>query len=749
MVDLNFKEKIAYRILISNNKLENSDSIEIGSDLVNEICFNVLKQNRNFMESIVIENFINGYSSLSGKMFELFNIVNFSKKNSMVWEQLKHDIMFQYISNNIGDVKKINEEYERKNVFHEVFIDKLDNKIISNEQIKELIDSMVKNNSQNLFPIVIRDLKQAYGKDSDETIYAANGFKAVITNTINSFKEMNDEERNAINKFCGQIIKQYLNDHANYEQLNSLAIDTQFIDTQYFDKESYISTVLSNGRIGKDHLSMLNAQQILNINVKNLGQIIDTLKSRFPNLDVHNLFETIGIKMYLVLGKQRAIELINGDYGPISLQKLESMFYDIDTKSYSIKEKNNEVQYTDSQKALINFLFASGKMDANANIRKFLSDEISENKLPLSRIIDEWELYYEMLGGKVSLPEIFKIEKSVKVQLKPDEKEIGPTVQLAGVKHKNDISTVYHEMEKRTFSTIPKVQGSFGIYEYEILDLNDPSQMDVGYHTHCCFTFGGASQDSLIDGCTSKNSRIFTIKSNGKVVAQSWVWRNGNTLCFDNIEVRGLSKLAGKILWGVYEKASNEILIKSQECEEEDKKIRLVTIGKGYTDIGLNGQKLPSEQILLHPKKGIYTDAIEQVVVATSFDYQKPVSFDVEPKYQDSRKPIMVIDPQSCSQQEMIVITEKVDKINYSIDSKTFKKTDLNRDYTFLVYGQDWYIGITRNGLLVKQVHSYDDRSKDEIKQALQLVSEKMKTGELYDVVMDVNILEENNSYGK
>ena len=37
---------------------------------------------------------------------------------------------------------------------------------------------------------------------------------------------------------------------------------------------------------------------------------------------------------------------------------------------------------------------------------------------------------------------------------------------------------------------------------------------------------------------TDKNGRLFLIRDNeGNVVAQSWVWRNGNTICFDNIEI--------------------------------------------------------------------------------------------------------------------------------------------------------------------------------------------------------------------
>ena len=35
-----------------------------------------------------------------------------------------------------------------------------------------------------------------------------------------------------------------------------------------------------------------------------------------------------------------------------------------------------------------------------------------------------------------------------------------------------------------------------------------------------------------------KNGRVFVIRDDkGNIVAQSWVWRNKDVLCFDNIEI--------------------------------------------------------------------------------------------------------------------------------------------------------------------------------------------------------------------
>ena len=398
-------------------------------------------------------------------------------------------------------------------------------------------------------------------------------------------------------------------------------------------------------------------------------------------------------------------------------------------------------------------MFASGANDINANMKKILSGEISSEQIPLTRLINEWKLYYDFLGGNVTVSDLINLMDTLtEIPVLPNEKEITNTIKLAGIRYKDKIADTYAKMQKRTKSQIPKVKGIAGKYEYELLDLVDPIQMNVGYYTDCCFTYGGASENSLMHACTNEDSRIFVIKQDGKVVAQSWVWRNGNTICFDNIEVYGVSERAGSKFWHVYEQASNEILGISQACEAEDKKIQLVTIGKGYTDIDLKGKNLVCDKIPLPKKETLYTDAKEQVIVATSSDYVKPLEYDVEASYQDERKNVIAVDPQQSSEESIDKLNEHIDKINYSIDSEGFKKCNSCDDYTFVVYGADWFIAITVDGNIVKKEYSFDERSKLEISNALHMINEKIKSGELNNNINDVildNMIKESATYGK
>ena len=69
-----------------------------------------------------------------------------------------------------------------------------------------------------------------------------------------------------------------------------------------------------------------------------------------------------------------------------------------------------------------------------------------------------------------------------------------------------------------------------------MLDLDDPLGLVVGYITRCCFLLDGASSNALYHSAQSKDGRIFVVRKNGELIAQSWVWRNGNLVCFDNVE---------------------------------------------------------------------------------------------------------------------------------------------------------------------------------------------------------------------
>ena len=101
-----------------------------------------------------------------------------------------------------------------------------------------------------------------------------------------------------------------------------------------------------------------------------------------------------------------------------------------------------------------------------------------------------------------------------------------------------------------------------------------------------CLTPAGKASSCLRHGAINPNGRFFKVTYQNKIVAYSWVWRQGEVLCFDNIEVTDNSyKLDNPeyIIYTAYKKAADAI--RKVTNEKEDSGIKLVIIGRNDIDI--------------------------------------------------------------------------------------------------------------------------------------------------------------------
>lgn len=175
-----------------------------------------------------------------------------------------------------------------------------------------------------------------------------------------------------------------------------------------------------------------------------------------------------------------------------------------------------------------------------------------------------------------------------------------------------EIQKLYNEGELRDFSSIPRIKGSTKGYTYEMLRCDDPLALTIGTLSDCCQEIHGAGQTSMEHSVVSQDGRVFCVRdTKGRIVAQSWFWRNKYTGCFDNIEIpnrifklyekenpeigrKGLTadvlevyKKAAQDLMQEEEKVYKELLAKGTITKEQYDALRLrkVTIGLGYNDI--------------------------------------------------------------------------------------------------------------------------------------------------------------------
>lgn len=177
------------------------------------------------------------------------------------------------------------------------------------------------------------------------------------------------------------------------------------------------------------------------------------------------------------------------------------------------------------------------------------------------------------------------------------------------------LQEIYAYGKARVTSSIPRVYGETDKFEYEILRLTNPLAVAIGTLTDCCQELNNAAEVCMEHSMVDKNGRLFLIRDKeGNFVSQSWVWRNGNVLCFDNVEIpdkqllksgmaRNLigtgarNELTDEVL-AIYKKAAEELIEedhrvlsalleagKITEEQYEQYRLRKVTVGEGYNDI--------------------------------------------------------------------------------------------------------------------------------------------------------------------
>lgn len=185
---------------------------------------------------------------------------------------------------------------------------------------------------------------------------------------------------------------------------------------------------------------------------------------------------------------------------------------------------------------------------------------------------------------------------------------------IAGYTQNNfeTLQQIYNYGKQRTFSSIPRIENQKGTYTYEMLRLDDPLAMAIGTLTDCCQELGNCAEVCMEHSMVDKNGRVFVVYDESRnIVAQSWVWRNKDVLCFDNIEIpdKAFTRTVRKNpelgrngftdeIFQIYKQAAHDLIqldeIEYKKLLDEGKitqeqydglRLGKVTVGLGYNDI--------------------------------------------------------------------------------------------------------------------------------------------------------------------
>ena len=377
--------------------------------------------------------------------------------------------------------------------------------------------------------------------------------------------------------------------------------------------------------------------------------------------------------------------------------RMENIFDTLDYREKTISDSGTPV-FTDEDKEKLEFLFGKGKLaDKNSVMNKMIRDELRDFASYFASFCKEYSNVKKSCNNMLTPTRIVKYfkEGNIPVELKPDEKEFESALREIT----NGSEATYNfaiklckKAGEREYSTIPKVAGSIGDFYYEVLDLKNPMAVAIGYLSHSCFTIYGHTHEDLVYSMTSANGRSFVVYRKGKFLAQSWIWRNGNVICFDSIEAGSAMHDAYKDefrIVDVYKKAASEIMAISRENEGEQERVKVVTVGK--SDYRLKGLKKVETNVPrpLEPDLSVY-DSDYQEVLAGEMPIN-PIYGQVKAIYKDPRKnPITVND---INQTDIDIL----DNICISINSLRYKINGVESPIDIFCYkrvaiGEGWYI---------------------------------------------------------
>lgn len=337
----------------------------------------------------------------------------------------------------------------------------------------------------------------------------------------------------------------------------------------------------------------------------------------------------------------------------------------------------------------------------------------TEYRLKFKEIVsryDEIKNYYLTMGNDhFSYHEAYHyLCESVFLNVHKGNYEFEEMVKKAGVTNQSKFEKyqeLYETIKNKRSSIIPRIKEKFELLldgkKYtllgEMLRKDDPFSLLVGElsYTNCCQQINDNGYDCLVHAIN--DGRIFCtylINDNHKVLlSQSWVWRNGNVICFDNIEGTNFMKkniLYSRLVAEIYKKVSTKIIEVSLKNKD---KIDVIMVGHGHDDLKLLNEYFGEEKknYVWPPRYYSYLDSSRVHYICGS---EEEIDTSYEPKnlYLDER--IFV------SETGISITTktmEKLGKINSKYKNIIFASElsdllEISINNLSIIYGEDWYI---------------------------------------------------------
>lgn len=571
------------------------------------------------------------------------------------------------------------------------FVEKCNSKRYTIEDFKQLVNNIDQNGKKKLV-----------SDDYIEAIIACG--KLLKEKLINDKNPLFLELRN---KFTSDILGRcqrdgtYLDDISLNGLFYRLAKGSMPFDIVYMTKTYKGLIYLSKcGQIieDPDYITVfLKDEQLAKLNITPAIRWCNTINRTNTIADNSIFVERMGLQLLCFFGQDKGKYLLESD---MQGNRMENLFDGLKYENISINEKG----IPNINEELINYLFGRGtKKEPNSVINRMIREEIPEFERYFIEFCNSFSEVKKACNGLLTVKRIIRYFENIDLplELKPDELEFKHALREMNTRDSVLLSEAIQlckDARKREYSSIPKVEGEMGDFTYKILDLNDPLAIAVGYLTHCCFVVGGISYSSLKHSMQSVNGRTFVVYYKGKIFAESWVWRNGDIICFDSVEAGSLNHGVYKDelnLVEVYKKVANDMLCISQQTEDEIQRVKAITIGKSdYIFDNLKEVEIDTPRTL---EKNVYVvDSNIQRILAGDIP-EKPRYGPVGVKYKDHRRnPVIISDTNNIDIDTLDEVILNINSLRYQINKEECP-VDLSL-YSKIISGDGWYILVNYDG---------------------------------------------------
>ncbi len=519
----------------------------------------------------------------------------------------------------------------RKNMYEEIWKSR-------KEEIEKIVREKLRNEEIG-HPQIVRDyLIKAISrtmKEEGEIEEAKEELRKILDNLTEAHQEIVEENKKGkIDKILEEIYKE----NEKLLRVNYLEIIKKYKERI---EKGWIFKSLKVSKKGLDNLELEDIELL-----------------RIPNEEYE--------EYYKVKDEKKAGELLrDAKFSKLmTFEKTELMFNAIIPININYNDEFEDIEPEYSEDFVKFFL--SHKDEILENFEYY--ERFSEMHNKFESLKERADFLRHLKNGNLTIDMVIRACNEKKHEnVREENEELDDIMQMGDQKAFDVAQEVFEITKKRESTTIPYVEENSPKFRSRMLRPDEPAQLGVGYNTTCCQQLGGWGESSMLHSALSRNGRVFVIeewneeKEKYEIIGQSWVWREKDRICFDNIEIQNqiknsMSEEEKQEILNIYIEASKKLLEKDKKImtkllregkitQEQFKVLVLkdVTTGMGCSDLETkileNKLKRDIEKIQVDSqeyfergydkfaygenKDELYIDARTQYILAESKEYKR------------------------------------------------------------------------------------------------------------------------------